>query len=72
MRLPHDSDLEATPQAFIVSHLSLLVLSQEDVFALFPGEAMVAVPPRDTPLFPWFTTGIPGMPAGPFLSSMVF
>jgi hypothetical protein len=33
---------------------------------------MVAAPPRDSPLCQWLTTGIHGMPAGPFLSSMVF
>jgi hypothetical protein len=71
-RCPPHSYLESTLPAVVVPHLSLLVLSQEDVSTLFPWNAMVAVSPRDSSLCQWLTTGIPGMPAGPFLSSMVF
>jgi hypothetical protein len=45
-RCPPYSYLEPTPPTVVVPHLSHLVLSRDDLSALFPWNAMVAVSPQ--------------------------
>jgi hypothetical protein len=70
-RCPPYSDLIPSAR-FSAPHLSLLVLSTEDVSALFPGDLVVSSPPTTSPFHAWMVTGVPGTFVGPMIHSMVF
>ena len=70
-RCPPYSDL-LPPSRFSAPHLSLLVLSKEDVSALFPGEPVAPSPPTTSPFHDWMVSGVPETLVGPMLHSMVF
>ncbi len=64
---------EQIPSArFSAPHLSLLVLSTEDVSSLFPGELVVSSPPTTSPFHDWMISGVPETFVGPLLHSMAF
>jgi hypothetical protein len=70
-RCPPYSDLIPSAR-FYAPHLSLLVLSQEDVSALFPDDPVVSSPPTTSPFHAWIVSGVPGTFVGPMIHSMVF
>ena len=70
-RCPPYSDLLPSAR-FSAPHLSLLVLSAEDVSALFPGDLVVPSPPTTSPFHDWMISGVPETFIGLLLHSMVF
>ncbi len=70
-RCPPYSDLLPSAR-FSAPHLSLLVLSTEDVSALFPDDLVVSSPPTSSPFYDWMISGVPKTFVGPMLHSMVF
>ncbi len=53
-------------------HLTLLLVNEEHLRAILPGERIVNSPPPDSPLHAWLFTGDPEAYCGPLLISCVF
>jgi hypothetical protein len=69
---PYSTPVTAEPRFLASSHLTLLLVNEEHLRALLPGERIVASPPGASPLRAWLETGDPESYCGPLVISWVF
>jgi len=66
------SPRDVVPRFLDSPHLTLLLVNEEHLQAILPGERLVTSPPTDSPLYAWLTTGDPETYRGPLVISWVF
>jgi hypothetical protein len=69
-RVSSPRDVES--RFFDSPHLTLLLVNEEHLRAILPGERLVTSPPTDFPLHAWLSTGDPEAYCGPLVISWVF
>jgi hypothetical protein len=66
------SPRDVEPRILDYPHLTLLLVNEEHLRAILPGEQLVNSPPRESPLHAWLSTGDPEAYCGPLIISWVF
>ncbi len=66
------SPRDTEPRFLDSPHLTLLLVNEEHLRTILPGERLVTSPPTDSPLHAWLSTGDPEAYSGPLVISWVF
>jgi hypothetical protein len=69
---PYSTPVTAEPRFLASPHLTLLLVNEDHLRALLPGDQIVASPPGASPLRAWLETGDPESYCGPLVISWVF